>query len=311
MRVAVVGAGGVGAYYGGVLARAGHEVVLLARGPNLAAIRARGLEVRSPEGSFTVTVEATDDTEMIGSADVAIVAVKTYSLADVAPAVRRVAVAGAVVVPLLNGVEAPDRLIAAGVPASAVLGGLSQISAVRVAPGVAERRSPFQKVTVGELAGGIGQRAERIAAAFRAAGVDANVSADIRADLWRKLAFISPMAAACGLARCPVGPVLASAAGRALVERAVGEVFAVARALGVRLAGDEESATLSFIHSLRGDLEPSFLLDLEAGRATELEDLCGAVSRLGRRADVATPVHDTATAALSVAVAVARSRAAG
>ncbi|MGD1148601.1 MAG: ketopantoate reductase family protein [Thermoanaerobaculaceae bacterium] len=300
MKVAVLGAGGVGAYYGGLLARAGNTVVFLARGPNLDALRERGLEVRTPEETFTAAVEATGDTREIGSADLAVVAVKSYSLAEITPSVRRVAEAGAVVVPLLNGVEAADRLIEGGVPSGTVLGGLTQISAVRIAPGVVERRSAFQRVVVGEIAGGGSDRAERIAAAFRAAGADAEVSLDISADLWRKFAFIASMAAACGLARSAVGPILASSLGHLLVERAVREVFAVARARKIALSDDEESKVLSFIDSLPGGLKPSFLLDLESGGPTELEDLCGAVSRLGRHAGVETPVHDTATAALSV-----------
>ncbi|HVN75669.1 MAG TPA: ketopantoate reductase family protein [Thermoanaerobaculaceae bacterium] len=301
MRVAILGAGGVGSYYGGTLARAGHDVVVLARGPNLEALRSRGLEVRSPDGTFTVRVEVTPDATALGRPDLAIVAVKTYSLADVTPAVRRAAEAGAAVVPLLNGVEAADRLVDGGVPGSAVLGGLTQISAVRTAPGVVERRSSFQRVVVGELARGRSERAAAIAAAFRSAGVDAEASLDVRADLWRKLGFIAAMAAACGLARSPIGPVLAAPLGRRLVERAVAEVFAVARGLGIRLADDEEARVLAFIETLPGGLKPSFLLDLEAGGPTELDDLCGAVSRAGRRVGVETPVHDTAAAALGVA----------
>jgi 2-dehydropantoate 2-reductase len=300
MKVAILGAGGVGAYYGGLLARAGHTVVLLARGPNFGALREHGLEVRTPEGTFTAAVEATHDAREIGSADLAVVAVKSYSLAEITPAVRRVAETGAVVVPLLNGVEAAGRLIEGGVPSALVLGGLTQISAARIAPGVVERRSTFQRVVVGEIAGGGSDRADRIAAAFRAAGADAEVSLDITADLWRKFAFIASMAAACGLARSAVGPILSSGLGHLLVERAVREVFAVARARKISLTDDEVPRVLSFIDSLPGGLKPSFLLDLESGGPTELEDLCGAVSRFGRRVGVQTPVHDTATAALSV-----------
>ena len=301
MKVAILGAGGVGAYYGGLLARAGNAVVLLARGPNLDALRDRGLEVRSPDGTFVAAVEAVGDASEIGGADLAVVAVKGYSLAEIAPSVRRVAEAGAVVVPLLNGVEAADRLVDAGVPSGLILGGLTRISAARVAPGVVERRSAFQRVVVGEIAGGGSDRAERIAAAFRSAGADADVSLDIVSDLWRKFAFITPMAAACGLARSPVGEILASELGRLLVERAVREVLAVARARRIAVTDEDASKILSFIGSLPGGMKPSFLLDLELGGPTEIEDLCGAVSRLGRQAGVETPVNDTAAAALSVA----------
>jgi len=300
MRIAILGAGGVGGYYAGILARSGHAVALLARGPNLDALRARGLEVRTPEESFTVAVQATDDPKTFGVCDVAIVAVKTYSLAAIAPAARLLAEGGAAILPFLNGVEAADRLVESGVPANQVLGGLTQVSVVKVEPGVVERKSSFQKVTVGERVGKPSERVRRIVEAFQGAGAEARVSEDISADLWRKFAFIASMAAACGLARAPIGPVRDAPYGKVLLARAVREVLAVARARGLRLAEDEESKILAFIDSLGGGMKPSFLLDLEAGGPTELDDLSGAVARLGREAGVETPVHDTAAAALGV-----------
>lgn len=300
MRIAIVGAGGVGGYFGGALARAGHQVALIARGTHLDAVRAWGLEVRTPEGTFTAAVEATDDPEVLQGIELAIVAVKTYSLAEVAPAVRLLAGHGALILPLLNGVEAAERLLTGGVPGDRLLGGLTEISAAKIAPGIVERRSSFQRIVVGERAGGPSERAERIAAAFREAGAEARVSLDITADLWRKLAFIASIAAACGLARSPVGAIREAPLGRLLIERAVREVTAVARARGVALASNAEAEILAFFESLAAPLKPSLLVDLEAGRRTEIEDLSGAVSRLGREAGVATPVHDVATAALGV-----------
>lgn len=301
MKIAILGAGGVGGYYGGLLARAGHPVALLARGAHLDTLRERGLEIRTPEETFTVDVAAADAPEALGPADLAIVAVKTYSLAEVAPAARLLAQGGAEILPLLNGVEAADRLLALGVPGERVLGGLTEISAARIAPGVIERRSSFQKVVVGELAGGLSERTERIAAAFQKAGAEGRASADITADLWRKFAFISTMAAACGLSRSPVGPIREAPLGRLLIERALREVFAVARARGLELGEDDVARILAFIESMAPVLKPSLLVDLEAGRPTEIDDLSGAVSRLGRLAGVETPVHDVATAALSIA----------
>ena len=299
-RIVVVGAGGVGGYFGGALARAGYPVALLARGAHLEAIRARGLEVRTPEGPFTVAVEASDDVSALGPADLAIVAVKTYSLGEVLAAARVLAEKGAAVLPLLNGVEAAEILVASGVPKESVLGGLAQISAARVAPGVVEKKSTFQNVTLGELSGGPSERAERIAKALRDAGAQARVSEDITADLWRKFAFIAPMAAACGLARTPIGPVREAPHGRLLLERAVREVLAVGRARGVALAEDDAARILE---GLGAAIKPSFLLDLEGGGSTELDDLSGAVARLGREAGVETPVHDTAVAALAAGAA--------
>ncbi len=301
VRIAVLGAGGVGGYYGGTLARAGHAVAFLARGAHLDALRARGLEVRTPEGGFTVAVEASDDPKTFGTRDVAIVAVKTYSLQEIAPAARLLAASGAAILPLLNGVEAMDRLVESGVPESQILGGLTQVSVVKVGPGVVERKSPFQRVAIGECAGKSSERVRRIVDAFQQAGAEARVSEDIEADLWRKFAFISSTAAACGLARAPLGPVRDAPYGRLLLERAAKEVLAVARARGLRLDDDEASKILSFIDSIGPAIKPSFLVDLERGGLTELDDLSGAVSRLGRAAGVETPVHDTATAALSAA----------
>jgi 2-dehydropantoate 2-reductase len=301
MNIAILGAGGVGGYFGGILARAGNSVTLLARGAHLAAIRERGLEVRMPEGTFMAAVAATDDPQEIGEVELAVVAVKSYSLPEIVPAVRLLAERGATILPLLNGVEAADRLIEQGVPGDRVLGGLAEISAARLEPGVVERRSAFQRVVAGERAGGMSVRAERIAAAFREAGAEARASADITVDLWGKLAFITTMSAACGLARSSIGPVREAPLGHLLIERALREVVAVARARGVALPADVEPKILSFIESAPGGMRPSFLLDLESGGPTEIDDLSGAVSRFGRLAGVETPVHDVATAALSVA----------
>jgi 2-dehydropantoate 2-reductase len=304
MRIAILGAGGVGGHFGGTLARAGHPVALLARGAHLKALRERGLEVRTPEGTFTAKVEATDDPETLTGIELAVVAVKSYSLPDIVPAARLLAESGAVILPLLNGVEAADRLVERGVPGERVLGGLTEISAARIGPGVVERRSTFQRVVVGERSGGTSERAERIASVFREAGAEARASEDITADLWRKFAFITTMAAACGLARAPIGPVRRAPLGSLLIERALREVVAVARARGVALPEDVEAKILGFINSMPDPMKPSFLLDVEAGGPTELEDLSGTVSRLGREAGVETPVHDTVTAALGVMRAV-------
>jgi 2-dehydropantoate 2-reductase len=241
MKVIVLGTGAVGAYYGGQLARAGHEVTCFARGANLAAIQERGLEVRTPDGTFQARVTATDRAEALAAADFAMLAVKSYSLADIAAIARRCAELGTTVVPLLNGVETVERLAGLGVPPAAVIGGLTTISAVRIAPGVVERRSPFQIVVVGEVGGRTSERVDRIAAAFRSAGVDGRASDRIEVELWQKFVFLAALAAACGLARSAVGPLRAERLGRRLLQRAVEEIVAVARARGIGLPPRERS----------------------------------------------------------------------
>jgi 2-dehydropantoate 2-reductase len=298
MRFVVLGAGGVGGYYGGILARAGHDVAFLARGAHLDAIRAHGLRIHAPDGDFVAHSAATDDPEALPAADVVLVTVKSYSLAEIAPAAARLAREGATVVPLLNGVDAADRLAALGVPREAILGGITYLSAARTAPGVIERRSPFQRILLGELGGGPSDRAERIAAALRDAGLTAEAVPDIDVQLWRKLVFLASLAAACGLARAPIGPVRARPLGPLLLERLVGEAAAVARARGVALPPDEQARALERLRELPEDMRPSYLLDLEAGGSTELDVLSGAIARIGREVGVATPVHDTAAAVL-------------
>jgi 2-dehydropantoate 2-reductase len=304
MKIAILGAGGVGGYYGGLLARNGHKVSVLARTANLAALKERGIEVRMPGETFTAPAQASDNVKDFGAVECVLLAVKNYSLAEIAPAATQLAEQGALIVPLLNGVEVVARLVAAGVPRTQLVGGLTAISAVRLAPGVFERRSPFQRVVLGELDGSQPERAQRIAAmvqAFREAGVDSEVSRDITADLWRKFAFIASLAAACGLSRSALGPLRATPLGHLLIERAVSEVVAVARARKVALADDEAERTMKTMDGLPDAMKPSLLIDLEAGRPTEIDDLSGAVSRLGKSAGVETPVHDTAAAAIGVA----------
>jgi 2-dehydropantoate 2-reductase len=309
MRVAVLGAGGIGGYYGGVLARAGHEVQVLARGPNLSAIREKGLEVRTPEGSFVVRVNASDDPRQFGGADFAVVSVKTYSLPAIAPAARELASGGALVLPLLNGVDIAERLEALGVPPEKIVGGLTTISAARVGPGVVERRSSFQQVVMGELRElsdkraneDRGKRIEHMAQSFREAGVEARVSEDIAADIWRKFAFIAPVAAACGLARAPIGVIRATALGHLMLERAIREAVTVGQARGIRIDASEVDRIVKFCETLPPAMKPSLLLDLEAGARTEIDDLSGAVSRIGRLVGIETPVHDTAAAAIDAA----------
>lgn len=299
MKVIVLGTGAVGAYYAGQLARAGHTVTCFARGANLAAIERRGLEIRTPEGVFQAPVAATDRAAALEPVDCAILAVKSYSLGDIAPIVRGCAEQGATIVPLLNGVETAERLAQLGVPSAAVIGGLTTISVVRIAPGVVERRSPFQIVVVGELDGRTGDRVDRIAGAFQSAGVDARASDRIHVDLWQKFVFLVSVAAACGLARSPVGPLRSDRLGRRLLQRAIEEVVAVARVRGIALPEGEVARVMAVIDGVPPGMKPSFLLDLEAGGPTELEILSGAVSRFAEEAGIATPIHDTAAAALA------------
>jgi len=164
---------------------------------------------------------------------------------------------------------------------------------------VVERRSPFHRVLLGELAGGASERVERIVALSTGAGAEARAVDDVALALWQKFVFIVSLAAACGLARSPVGPLRETPLGRRLIERAVREAVTVGRARGAALPDDEEERVLALIASLPAAMTPSFLLDLQAGGPTELDVLSGAVARFAAAAGIDAPVHETAAAVLT------------
>lgn len=302
MRVGIIGAGGIGGYYGGLLAKAGNDVRVLARGANLEAIRANGLIARTPTESWTSKVAVSDDANALAGdfceGDFAMIATKAYSLSEIAPAAKVFADRGATIVPLNNGVEAADILISLGVPRERMLGGVTYISAVRSAPGAGERRTPIQRVIVGELGGGLSRRAADIAAAFVDAGAEGEVTSNVTLAIWQKFVFLASIAAACGLTRLNIGGVRDKPLGAQLLERAVNEAVAVGRARGVALSGDEETHVMAKINELPREVEPSLLLDLRNGSRTEVDFLSGAISRFGDAAGIDTPVHDTAAVAL-------------
>lgn len=299
----MIGAGGIGAFYGGVLARGGHEVAMLARGANLEAIRANGIKVKTPEDEFVAAVRASDDANELsdgfGEGDFAMVTTKSYSVPEIATAVKAFADRGAAILPLQNGVEAAEILISLGVQRDRVLGGVTYISAVRVAPGVAERRNANQRVVVGELGGGPSQRVTDIAHALVNVGVQGEATDDITLAIWQKFVFLASIAAGCGLTRRNVGAVRDTELGRQLLERAVKEAVAVGRGRGVALRTDEEMQVMNRIDGLPNDSEPSLLLDVRAGSRTEVDVLSGAIARFGDELGIDTPIHDTAVVSLA------------
>ena len=303
MRIAILGAGGIGAYYGAILGRAGNQVQLFARGEHLRALREHGLEITEPDNTtWTSPLPATNDVSELRGAQLAIVAVKSYGLESIASAAADLARNGAVVLPLLNGVDAADTLVRLGVSRKQILGGLTVISAERTGPGKIARRTAYQRVVVGELEGGLSPRATEIAAAFTAAGAEARASAEMPLELWRKFVFITTMGSCCGLARTSIGPVRDAPLGQVLLERATAESVGVGRAMGIGFAPDEVSRVLEQVRAISPVMEPSFLPDLKRGGRTELDALMGAVARLGRQVGVPTPVHDAAVAAFGAAL---------
>jgi 2-dehydropantoate 2-reductase len=292
MRVSVIGGGGIGSYYAGLLERSGVDTLLFTRGAHLDIVRSRGLAVTTGGEQFTVRISATSEPADLAGSAYALIAVKSYDLESIAPVVADLAGTGTTIVPLLNGVDIADRLVAAGVPRACVLEGLTRISVVRTAPGAVERRSTFQRITVGEADGVSSSRASTLVAALVGAGVEANQAHEIRLDLWRKFLFVEPLASSCGLARGPIGVVRSTDKGRRHLVGAVDEVVAVGTRSGVPWGATDRDDTVRSLETLPEFTKPSFLLDIERGGPNELDVLAGAVARLGRQLGTPTPVHD-------------------
>lgn len=301
MRIAILGAGGIGGYYGGLLARSGHDVVFIARGAHLAALREEGLRVESVHGDFVVgPLLATDDPAAVGPVDLVLVTVKSYDLDAAAEAARPLVGPETAVLPLLNGLDAAQRL-AEVLGDGPVLAGLTHISSSVAAPGLIRQISGVRRITLGERDGAVTPRAQRIHQALASSGAEAILSEQIEVALWDKFLFIASISGVCCLARQPLGTVLGTPETRQLYVQALREVEAVARARHVGLSAGIVERTISMSEGFAPETRPSMLVDLEADRRIELEALNGAVVRHGQSVGVDTPVHSVAYAALKPA----------
>jgi 2-dehydropantoate 2-reductase len=290
MRIAVVGVGGVGGYFGGKLAQAGHDVVFIARGATLEALRSRGLRVDSVNGDFLVErVNATDDPK--GIADAVLFAVKAWQIPDAARSAKPLVGPDTVVVPLENGMEAPDQL-AAILGREHVLGGLCGIVAYIVEPGHIRHAGVEPFVMFGELDGHDSERVQRLREAFIGAGVKCDPTQDVNHAMWSKLLFITPMSAIGALTRVPIGVWRTMGEPRDMAVRALGEIIAVAAARGVQLGKEAIERTLARYDGLPRDATSSLQRDVMEGKPSELDAQLAAVARMARAAGIETPVCD-------------------
>ena len=298
MRIAIMGTGGVGGYYGGLLSQKGQEVIFIARGAHLQAIREKGLQVKSVHGDFLVSpAKATDDPAEIGPVDLIFFATKTYHTDIAAQAIKPLVGKETAVVPLQNGIDAAER-IGAYVGKEHLVGGVTWLSAAIEAPGVIGQYSQFHRVVIGEFGGETTSRLQRIYEALQATGITVEMSDDILKVLWNKFVFISSISALGSLTRATIGEYRQVPESRDVLIEAIREVVAVAQASGVKLEADLVDKTLEFIDNALPDMKTSMQRDVEAGRLSELESMIGVVPRLGQQAGVSTPVMRLAYAAL-------------
>jgi 2-dehydropantoate 2-reductase len=282
----------VGGYFGGRLAQAGQDVVLIARGDHLKAMQTRGLRVDSIEGDFVIyPIQATDDPIEVGVVDAILVGVKAWQVPEAAEAMQPMVGPETFVVPLENGVEAPSQL-AEALGKRHVLGGLCRIITALVEPGHIRHAGIAPTVTFGELDGRRSERVEKLREAFeKAKGVAPHIPSDIRVAMWEKFLFIAALSGVGAVTRTPVGVLRSLPETRRMLEEAMEEILAVAQALGIALPHETVTEMMAFIDSLPASGTASMQRDVMAGRPSELESQNGAVVRLGGEAEVDTPVH--------------------
>jgi len=298
MRIAVVGAGGVGGGYGAALAKAGADVTFIARGAHLAAMKSKGLKVESARGdTHLVPTQATDDPRTVGPVDVVLFCVKLWDVESAGEAIKPMVAADTAVIPLQNGVDASERL-APILGRQAVMGGVANISATIAGPGVIRQTGTVMRMVFGELDGKTSARAEAFAALCGKAGIEGVLSPPILTDLWMKFILLASNASMMALTRLPIGKLRDDPDIAPWFTAAYEEVATVGRAAGVVLPADAVEKTLNFNRNAPPNLMASMAVDLLRGNRIELPWLSGKVVELGRKHSVPTPAHAFMYAAL-------------
>lgn len=303
MRIAIMGAGGVGGFYGGRLAQAGHDVTFITRGEHLRAIQEKGLSLVGAGGDVLIQgAKATDDPAQIGPVDYVLFCVKLFDTEDAAHAIKPLLSKGGVCITLQNGVDGQQR-IAAVVGDDRVIGGIAFVSAVIESPGVIRYSSKSPSIKFGETDGRMSERATRFRDACKAAGFNAEVVADIRSALWHKFVGLTVNAALTSLVRKPAGVCYHDPDLLALARGGFEEAAAVAKAMGIPLPDDIVEWQVRNHQNFPPEMYASMYHDLARSRRLELESLSGLIVRKGRELGVPTPFHAMAYACLKPYIA--------
>jgi 2-dehydropantoate 2-reductase len=298
MRIAVIGAGGVGGAFGAALANAGADVTFVARGAHLEAMRRSGLRLEGGRGETLIKpCQATDDPASIGAVDFVLFCVKLWDVESAGEKIRPLVGPNTAVIPLQNGIDSAERLIPI-LGAQAVMGGVAQISATIAEPGVVRQVGTFMRLVFGELEGGKSARGEAFLAMCQKAGFDATHSPSIQTELWMKFILLATNAAITAATRTPIGKLRDDPDIAPLFARASAEVAAVGRARGVKLPDDVVDRVAGFTKTAPPTMMASMAHDLIRGNRIELPWLSGKVVSLGRELGVPTPVHEVLNAVL-------------
>ncbi len=297
MRIAVMGAGGVGGYFGGRLAQAGNEVTFIARGRHLEALRAKGLEIKSTLGDVTLKARAVEKPEEAGTVDIVLFAVKLWDTESAAEQIRPLAKQGALVIPFQNGVESIERIGAVLGP-ERVIGGAAYIFARIAEPGVIVHTGKPARLRFGAVRPAQRRAAAAFEAVCREAQIDVELAEDVVRVLWEKFVLLIGVSGTTALARQPIGVIRADSDLRWLLEVAMREAWYLGRARGVALDDGFVAKQMSVIDGLVPEMKSSMLGDLEAGAKLEAPWLAGAVARMSSEAGLEAPINRAIYAAL-------------
>jgi 2-dehydropantoate 2-reductase len=297
MKIAAMGAGGVGGYFGARLQQAGHDVTFFARGRHLEAIRTNGLKVESPHGNAQLKVRVLEHPRDAQVAEVVLFAVKLWDTEAAAEMLRPIVGADTAVIPFQNGVESIARL-RAFFPEGNVLGGSAYIATRVKSPGVIEHTGEMSRLQFGPVVASQKEQAAAFLAACREAKINAEIPDDIVRANWEKFVFLVAVSSATAVARAPLGVVRGDPDLRWLFEQAMRETWRLGRARGVALADDFVEARMTFADGLHADMKASLAHDLENRGRLEAPWLCGAVARMSAEAGLAAPVNRAVYAAL-------------
>jgi 2-dehydropantoate 2-reductase len=298
MRIAVVGAGGVGGGFGAALAKAGADVTFIARGAHLAAMKGQGLKIQGGRGeTHLVPTRATDNPADVGPVDIVLFCVKLWDVESAGQHIKPLIGPHTAVIPLQNGIDAAERLIPI-LGSKAVMGGVAQISASIVAPGVIQQVGTFMRMIFGEFDGKRSQRSEDFLALCLKAGFDATLSEQILTDLWMKFILLATNASITAATRQPIGKLRDDPDIRPIFMASYRETIDVGRARGVALPADALDKVIEFNAHAPPAMKASMALDLDRGNRLELPWLGGKVVELGQKLGVPTPVHATLFAML-------------
>ena len=290
MRIAIMGSGGLGGYFGARLAQGGADVHFVARGKHLEAMRSSGLRVEGPEPMHLKEVHVTDQPADIGVVDVVMLCVKLWDTQQAIEQIRPVVGPDTAIVSFQNGVL-KDQYLRAAFDERHILGGVGYVATTIEAPGVIRQTGPMQRLIFGEFDGSRSARGEALLKACLAGGIKAEFSDDIRREIWQKFVFLVGLSGTTTTMRVPIGPIRSHPQTRAFLLDVMREVVAVGRAHGVALPQDYAEVRLQLADDVSPEMTSSMHHDLQRGNRLEVRWLAGGVVELGKAKGVPTPLN--------------------